>query len=76
MIYECLDKFSYIKLENENKEKFIIITTNILSHMTIGHENIILESKHTIFFLEETYTKHFNNNKHSKFWWLVFFVFL
>ena len=39
-----------IKLENENKEKFIIITTNILSHMTIGHENIILESKHTIFF--------------------------
>ena len=50
MIYECLDKFSYIKLENENKEKFIIITTNILSHMTIGHENIILESKHTIFF--------------------------
>ena len=49
MIYECLDK-SYIKLENENKEKFIIITTNILSHMTIGHENIILESKHTIFF--------------------------
>ena len=74
MIYECLDK-SYIKLENENKEKFIIITTNILSHMTIGHENIILESKHTIF-LEETSTKHFNNNKHSKFWWLVFFVFL
>ena len=74
MIYEYLDK-SYIKLENENKEKFIIITTNILSHMTIGHENIILESKHT-FFLEETYTKHFNNNKHSKFWWLVFFVFL
>ena len=41
MIYECLYK-SYIELENENKEKFIIITTNILSHMTIGHENIIL----------------------------------
>ena len=54
MIYECLDK-SHIKLENENKEKFIIITTNILSHMTIGHENIILANIQ--FFLEET-TKH------------------